>query len=278
MPATGISAFLLVTAIGGLAQVIDGSLGMGFGAFSSFLMIASGLAPAVAVAVVNASKIFTGLASGLSHWRMGNVRKDWLLPMLLGGVSGGFIGGYLLTSVPPEKAKPWVSALLLVMGLLIVWRAVRWKFACIAAKGNEKCLHCPRGEQQDLPRNSSSKPLVKLGALGFLAAFVNGLTGAYGPIATSGVMLLEKGQPRHAVGTVNFVEFFVATTVATTILVRQGLGQFPLSLMIALSLGGILVAPLAAYICRRLPARGLAFVMGSSLIALNFKAVMLLIR
>ena len=278
MPATGVSTILIVTAIGSLAQVIDGSLGMGFGVFSSSLMITFGFAPAMAVAVVNASKIFTGLASGLSHWRMGNVRRDWLLPLVLGGVSGGFLGGYLLTSVPSETAKPWVSALLLVMGLLIIWRTVRWRFSSTTLKKAEKCQTCPKGVPLDQPENIVKRGMFKLGALGFLAAFINGLSGAYGPVATSGVLLLEKGQPRHAVGTVNMAEFFVATTVATTILVRQGLGQFPLGLMLALSLGGILVAPLAAYICRRFPSRGLAFLMGLSLIALNLKAVILILR
>ena len=275
---TGAFTLLIVTAIGSLAQVIDGSLGMGFGVFSASLMIAFGFVPAVAVAVVNASKIFTGLASGLSHWRIGNVRKDWLLPLALGGVLGGFLGGYLLTSISPETAKPWVSVLLLVMGLLIILRTIRWRFTCTILKRAEKCENCPKSETQDLPGNFGKRPMVKLGALGFLAAFINGLSGAYGPIATSGVLLLEKGQPRHAIGTVNLAEFFVAITVATTILVRQGLGQFPLGLMLALSLGGILVAPLAAYICRRLPSRGLAFLMGLSLIALNFKAVILILR
>ena len=275
---TGAFTLLIVTAIGSLAQVIDGSLGMGFGVFSASLMIAFGFVPAVAVAVVNASKIFTGLASGLSHWRMGNVRRDWLLPLVLGGVLGGFLGGYLLTSIPPETAKPWVSVLLLVMGLLIILRTIRWRFTCTILKRAEKCENCPKSETQDLPGNFGKRPMVKLGALGFLAAFINGLSGAYGPIATSGVLLLEQGQPRQAIGTVNLAEFFVAITVATTILVRQGLGQFPLGLMLALSLGGILVAPLAAYICRRLPSRGLAFLMGLSLIALNFKAVILILR
>lgn len=270
---TGAFAFLAVGAIGSLAQMVDGSLGMGFGVFSSALMITAGFAPAVAVAVVNAAKILTGLASGLSHWSLGNVRRDWLLPLALSGVAGGFLGGYLLTSVSPETAKPWVSLLLLVMGLLIVWRAVRWKVPCAIQKWDEKCDHCPKGKWQRLAGYSKNNPTGKLGAIGFLAAFVNGLSGAYGPIATSGVLLMEKGQPRYAIGTVSLAEFFVATTVAVTILGRQGLSQFPMGLVLALSIGGILMAPISAYICHHMPARGLAFLVGSALIAINFRVV-----
>ncbi|MBU2009101.1 MAG: sulfite exporter TauE/SafE family protein [Chloroflexi bacterium] len=269
---TGLLVFLGVAGIGAVAQLVDGSLGMGFGVFSASLMVATGFAPAVAVATVNAAKIITGLASGLSHWGLGNVRRDWLLPLALSGVLGGFLGGYLLTSISSQTAKPVVSVLLLVMGLLIVWRALRWQVPCAEAQG-EKCKQCPRGKWQLLAENARNNSKAKLGALGFLAALVNGFSGAYGPIATSGVLLLEKGQPRHAIGTVNLAEFFVAVTVAVTILLRIGLDQFPIGLVLALAAGGIMVAPLAAYICRGISPKALAFLVGSLLIALNVRVV-----
>ena len=269
---TGLLLFLGVAGIGAVSQLVDGSLGMGFGVFSASLMVATGFAPAVAVATVNAAKIMTGLASGLSHWGLDNVRRDWLLPLALSGVLGGFLGGYLLTSIPSETAKPVVSVLLLVMGLLIVWRALRWRVPCAEAQG-EKCKQCPRGKWQLLAENARNNSKAKLGALGFVAALVNGFSGAYGPIATSGVLLLEKGQPRHAIGTVNLAEFFVAITVAVTILLRIGLDQFPIGLVLALAAGGIMVAPLAAYICRGLSPKALAFLTGSLLIALNVRVV-----
>lgn len=270
---TGIFALIAVGAIGSLAQVIDGSLGMGFGVFASSLLIATGFAPAVAVAVVNAAKVFTGLASGLSHWSLGNVRREWLLPLLLAGVPGGFLGAYLLTSVSPGTARPWVSLLLLVMGLLIVYRALRWKVPCAGQVWDDKCENCPKGKWQWVAEQVKNNARGKLAVLGFLAAVVNGVSGAYGPLATSGTLLLERGHPRHAIGTVNLAEFFVATTVATTILARQGLGQFPIGLVAALAIGGILVAPLAAYICRGLPAKPLAFLAGSVLVASNLRVV-----
>jgi len=274
---TGVLVFLGVAGIGGVAQLVDGSLGMGFGVFSASLMVATGFAPAVAVATVNAAKIVTGLASGLSHWGLGNVRRDWLLPLAVSGVAGGFLGGYLLTSISSATAKPLVSVLLLVMGLLIVWRALRWRVPCAVEAQGEKCKQCPRGKWQLLAENAKGNSKAKLGALGFVAALINGLTGAYGPVATSGVLLLEKGQPRHAIGTVNMAEFFVAVTVAATILFRMGLGQFPIGLVLALAIGGIIVAPLAAYVCRGLSPKALAFMVGSLLIALNVRVVGLLL-
>src|SRR3990170_4642417 len=145
---TGLLVFLGVAGIGGVAQLVDGSLGMGFGVFSASLMVATGFAPAVAVATVNAAKILTGLASGLSHWGLGNVRRDWLLPLAAGGVFGGFLGSYLLTSISPGTAKPWVSLLLLAMGLLIVWRAVRRQAPCGIQGWDKQCANCPKGKFQ----------------------------------------------------------------------------------------------------------------------------------
>lgn len=270
---TGAVTFLVVAVIGGIAQVIDGSLGMGFGVFASATMIGVGFVPAVAVAVVNTAKVFTGLASGLSHWSLGNVRGDWLLPLLLGGVPGGFLGAYLLTSIPPEVARPWVGLLLLLMGLLIVYRACRWKAPCAIQAWDKKCEHCPQGKWQWVAEKVKNNPLSRLMGLGFIAALVNGLTGAYGPVATSGILLIEKGHPRHAIGTANLAEFFVAATVATTILLRIGLSQFPTGLTLALAAGGIVTAPLAAYLCRRLPQKMLTLLVGLALIALNLKVV-----
>lgn len=275
---TGPLVFLIVAAIGGVAQVIDGSLGMGFGVFSSSMLIASGFAPAVAVAVVNAAKILTGLASGVAHWRFGNVNSRWLLPMVLGGVAGGFLGAYLLTSVPPETARPWVSGFLLLMGLVIVLRSLRRRTACINEMCDEECTHHPESNWQKVAEPTKDHTVAKMGVLGFVAALSNGLTGAYGPIATSGVLLLKKGEPRYAVGTVNLAEFFVASTVASTILLRQGLGDFPGMLVLALAIGGIVAAPLAAYVCRHLPSRGMTFLVGSALIAHNLMVVVRVVR
>lgn len=275
---TGVSAFLIVAAIGSLAQIVDGSLGMGFGVISSASMLAAGFVPAVAVATVNASKMLTGLASGVSHWRVGNVRRDWLLPLTLSGIAGGFLGSLLLTSLAPDTAKPLTGILLLAMGVLTLWRALRWQVPCATKLPDNRCDRCPRGKWERLVVSSTNGSAGKLGAIGFLAAFVNGVSGAYGPIATSGVLLVEKGHARHAIGTVNVAEFFVAITVASTLLVRQGLGQFPIGLVLALALGGILAAPAAALICRRVPSRPLAFVMGLALIALSFRGVALLLQ
>ncbi|MBI2836322.1 MAG: sulfite exporter TauE/SafE family protein [Chloroflexi bacterium] len=278
---TGAGALIIVSIIGAIGEMIDGSLGMGFGVISASLMIGLGFAPAVAVATVNASKILTGLASGLSHWKLGNIRWDWFIPLVLGGVSGGVLGAFVLSSVPSGFVRPVVGILLLGMGGLMIWRFFRWPVgSTLTALPDATSTDAPirEGKRQWLRALAKNSATGKIGALGFVAAFVSGLTGAYGPIATSGMMLLKKSQPRHAVGSVNMAEIFVASAIAMTILLRQGVESFPVGFVIALVTGGAIAAPLGAYICRRLPARALTFSIGAALIALNVRAVSLLFR
>lgn len=263
--------------IGGLAQIVDGTIGMGFGLITSSSMMALGFAPAIAVATINMAKVITGLASGLSHWRFGNVRRDWLIPLIAGGLIGGVLGGLLLTSIQPGKARSWVAVLLILMGGLVIWRTIHWKVYCTLKE--RECRGCPAHVNgNDVSSNNKNHTLLKLGGLGFLAAFVNGLSGAYGPMATTGVLLLEKGEPRHAIGTVNMAEFFVALGVSITIITKLSLSQFPYGLAIALSVGGILIAPIAAYICRIITPRILALMVGISLTGMNIIAIFLLLH
>ena len=269
--------YIVTGFVGGLAQIVDGTIGMGFGLITSSSMMALGFAPAVAVATINVAKIITGLASGLSHWRFGNVRRDWLVPLILGGLAGGVLGGLLLTSIQPGNARTWVAILLILMGGLVIWRTIHWKVYCTLKE--KECRGCPAHTNGNaFPPNNKNHMILKLGGLGFLAAFVNGLSGAYGPMATTGVLLLEKGEPRHAIGTVNMAEFFVAVGVSVTIIAKLSLSQFPFGLALSLAVGGILIAPIAAYICRIITPRLLAFMVGISLTGMNIIAIVLLMR
>ncbi len=252
--------FALVLLVGSAAQLVDGSLGMGFGVVSAAFLLAAGFPPAGAIVTVNVVKIVTGLLSGLSHWRVGNVRREWLVPLIAPGVIGGALGAYLLASLPPEGVRVWMGIALAGMGALILWRALS-PTQTAEEKG-------PGGHARLLPH-----PRLRLGVLGLAAGFLNAISGAYGPFATSAVMLSEKPQPHFAVGTVSLAEFFVAGSVAFTFLFNSGAHAFPWDLALALTLGGALTAPFAASMCRRLPSRGLALGIGLALIVLNLGVV-----
>lgn len=270
--------YVLVALIGSLAQLIDGSLGMGFGVFSSSLLVAAGFSPVVSIATVNTAKVITGLASGVSHWGFGNVRRDWLMVLVLPGMVGGALGAQWLTSFPAESARPWVAAALLAMGILILWQGFK-------RRSNDRPVL--QDQQRDYYVGLVGRfyafnpiailPFIKLPLIGFTAALINAFSGAYGPFATSALMLTTRQAPREVVGTVNVAEFFVASTVAIVLWFYLGLEQLSWGLVLSLTIGGAITAPLAAYLCRKLPPRGLGIFIGLALIGLNLRTLLPLI-
>jgi uncharacterized protein len=194
---------------------------MGFGVFSASVLLAVGFPPVTVVATVNAAKLLTGIFSGIAHWRAGNVRRDWLLALIIPGVVGGALGAHLLGSLPQEKFRFWMAVVLVGMGILILCRTL---FPAIFCFGPSSA-----GES---PRRSFRR--FYLGIVGFAAGMLNAISGAYGPFATSGVILVGKAKPAHAVGTVNMAEIFVAGAVISSFLSARGLQTISWDLAIAL--------------------------------------------
>lgn len=81
-----VSLFALV---GFVAQLIDGAIGMAYGLAATSVLLSVGVTPATASASVHAAEIFTTGASGLAHWRLGNVRRDLVLRLAVSGALGG---------------------------------------------------------------------------------------------------------------------------------------------------------------------------------------------
>ncbi|MSP49895.1 MAG: sulfite exporter TauE/SafE family protein, partial [Alphaproteobacteria bacterium] len=110
--------FALYVAVGFLAQLVDGAIGMAFGLLGTSVMMAGGVAPAIASASVHAAEVFTTALSGISHWRFGNVRWRIVGRLALPGAIGGALGAYILTRVPVDIIKPVVNVYTLCHGAL----------------------------------------------------------------------------------------------------------------------------------------------------------------
>jgi uncharacterized protein len=91
--------FLMILAIGFLAQMVDGALGMAFGVVSTSAMLMIGVPPAQASALVHTAEVFTTGASAASHIYHRNV--DWRLVIRLGiaGVIGAVLGAWVLSNL-----------------------------------------------------------------------------------------------------------------------------------------------------------------------------------
>lgn len=234
--------FALLIAVGFVAQLIDGALGMAFGVISTTAMLTIGLPPAQASAIVHTAEVFTTAASAASHLWYRNV--DWRLVLRLGiaGMAGAVLGAWILSNVDATAIRPVIFGYLLLMGLFILWRAL----AMVAMR---------------------DAPAVWTAPIGFIAGFLDASGGGgWGPVATS--TLVGSGHaPRLAVGSVNTTEFFVTVAAATTFFVE--LGGSPLEQLIPLVIGGLIAAPLGGWAVRQIPARLLMFVVGLLIVGLS---------
>jgi uncharacterized membrane protein YfcA len=238
---------LLIVALAGFAaSFVDGALGMGFGPTSSTILLNGGLSPAAASTTVNIAKVAIGFASGVSHWRFGNIDRDLFWQLALPGMVGGATGAFLLTAIPGDTIQPLVSVYLLAMGGVILWKALR-----------------PRAEPD---RKVKSPPLLGL-AGGFLDAIGGG---GWGPMVAS--TLLSNGMaPRYAIGSVSAAEFFVTSVISATFVATIGLALWPI--IAGLILGGALAAPFAAYVTQRLPDRPLMILVAVLVILLSVRNI-----
>ncbi len=238
---------LLFVVIGFAGQLIDGALGMAYGVACSTALITIGIAPAVASASVHTAEVFTTAASGFSHWRMGNVDSRLVARLAVPGMMGGIIGAFALTSFPAETVVPLVSLYLLLLGVTIVWKGIR---------------------QRQAARELSTPRVVGLGLVGGFLDAAGG--GGWGPIVTS--TLIGSGTaPRTAIGSVSLAEFFVATTITLTFIATIGLDLWPI--IARLIVGGVLAAPLAAYVASRVPARPLMVLVGTLVILISARNI-----
>jgi uncharacterized membrane protein YfcA len=274
MESGDLGIWMLVVLAGAIGQMVDGVAGMGFGVLSSTIMIAVGVDPVIAVSTVNITKLGSGVISGLSHWRFGNTRPGWVLLLAAPGVVGGIVGALLLSSLTTYTARILISLILVTMGVIVFRRFWQRKGSALATPKErvEPVTSAIQPGEASAPAPFKLPKRLRIGGVGLLAGVVNGFSGAYGPLATSLMLLMGKSHPRYAVGSVNVAEFFVAAAVAGTLIARMDDTTFAWKLPLALIFGSLLTGPLAAYLSRRLHARPMGLAIGVTLVALNLWA------
>lgn len=254
---------LIAIAIAGfIAQLVDGSLGMGYGVTSTSLLLTLGLAPAMASASVHLAEIGTSGVSGISHWRLGNVNKRVLLMIGVPGGVGAFLGAVVLSNLSLDAARPMVSLVLLALGGVILLRFLhRRRVAAARAAG----LAAPALIGGSRPARRWA--LIPLGLVGGFLDASGG--GGWGPVTTSTLMAASRMQPRTIIGTVSGSEFIVALAASLGFLLALGSAGIDFSIVAMMLLGGALAAPLSAWLVSRLDERALGTGVGGLIIFLN---------
>jgi uncharacterized membrane protein YfcA len=229
-------------AIGFTAQMVDGALGMAFGVISQTLLVSLlGVPPATASASVHLVEVFTTGTSGASHIWHKNI--DWALFRRLApfGILGGVAGAYVLSNVDASAARPFVMLYLTGIGVYLLLKAIRM---------SKPAFKDPK----------VTRPLAIAG--GFLDAAGGG---GWGPVVTSN-LLIQGGDPRKTIGTVNASEFLLTLSISITFIATLGFAAFTVA-AVGLIIGGVLAAPLGAILVKRIRPRVLLFAVSAVLIA-----------
>lgn len=248
-------SLVLLTLVGLGAQLVDGSLGMAYGVTSTTLLLAIGTNPAAASATVHLAEIGTTLVSGAAHWRFGNV--DWKVVAKIGipGAIGAFAGATFLSSLSTEAAAPLMSLILLALGLYILTR--------FTVAG--------------LPKGNLGKPLRKrfLAPLGLVAGFVDSTGGGgWGPVGTPAILASGRLEPRKTIGSIDTSEFLVAVAASLGFIVGIGSQGANYTWALALLIGGMIAAPIAAWLVRHIPPRLLGSLVGGLIILTNVRTLL----
>jgi len=221
-------AFPIMVLAGFLAQMVDGALGMGYGVTSATILLSAGVNPAVISGSIHTAEMFASGASGYTHYRFGNVNKKLFKALLIPGILGA-IGGAILLVIMGNKygnyIRPVIAGYTLILGVKFILNAFRDK----------------------RPPKKFKRYRLLAGVGGFFDSFGGG---GWGPIVTS--TLINSGRShKYAVGTVSLTEFFVTLASAFTFFTMIGVSHW--QTILALVIGGLVAAPLAAKLAGKLP-------------------------
>jgi uncharacterized membrane protein YfcA len=232
--------------IGLFAQMVDGTLGMGYGATSTSFLISFGVPPAVSSMGVHVAEMFTTGASAISHYKFKNINKKLVLSLMIPGVIGSILGAYLLADVIDGKViKPWVALYMIVLAVIIVIKGLR--------------------------KNIQKKKTKQIGLLAIFGGFMDAIGGGgWGPIVTS--TLMGQGRdPRYTIGSVNTAEFAISFASGITFLLFDGIKGW--QVIAGLMIGGLIAAPIGAYLVNKIPRKQVTVMVGILLIFLSLRTL-----
>ncbi|HJU46104.1 MAG TPA: sulfite exporter TauE/SafE family protein, partial [Chitinophagaceae bacterium] len=242
-------SFYWVLLAGFLAQLVDGATSMGYGVTSAIVLMSANVSPAAISGSIHTAEMFASGASGYSHYKFGNVNKKLFRALLIPGVIGAVLGAVLLVKFGETHIRyirPIMASYTFILGIKIFISAFR------AIKVKKKFRHYG----------------WLAGAGGFLDSFGGG---GWGPIVTS--TLITKGRtPRYVVGSVSLTEFFVTLASAFTFFMMIGVQHW--QVIVALIIGSLLAAPIAARLSGKLPRKASFILLGTIVVIWSLRILL----
>ncbi len=234
------NGFLIMTLAGFLAQMVDGSMGLGYGTISTTFLLAYGVSPAIVSSRVHSARVFSSGVSGYSHHRFGNINKKLFRAIVIPGVIGAILGAAM--AYFGKEYSQWVRIPLSVYTVYLGYYILRKAFA----KRN--------------PKDKVKRAGWLASAGGFMDAFAGG---GWGTLVTS-TLITKRRNPRYVIGSVCLAEFFVVLSSSITFFIL--LRNIPLLDVAGMILGGVIAAPIAARLVGKLPVKTMFIAVGALVI------------
>ncbi len=237
--------FYILVGLG--AQLVDGTLGMAYGATSTSFLLSLGVPPAVSSTSVHVAEMFTTGASAISHFKFKNINKKLFKNLLIPGVLGSITGAYLLSDwINGDIIKPYISAYMIILGVVII--------------------------RKGLQRKVEKKRTKRLGVLAVFGGFMDAVGGGgWGPIVTSS--LLGRGRdPRYTIGSVNAAEFAVSFSSGVTFLIFEGVNSW--QVVLGLIIGGVIASPFGAILVNRVKRKPMMILVGVLVVLISLRTIL----
>ena len=188
-PADERTTIVLATVIAAAAGLSSTAIGVYGGVLVPGLLLLGVDARYAAVASLFLQVLVIPLGAG-AHYRQGNVSRIVALPLILGGVTGAFIGPFFAAALPKDVIARVVAGLIVLVGVAVL-ATLHW-----GGLGSVRPLN--------------ETPRVRVGGIGLTAGFASGISGAgWGPIGVK-LLILTRIEPRIAIGSSLFGRIFMA--------------------------------------------------------------------
>jgi len=234
-------AFPIMVLAGFFAQLVDGALGMGYGVTSATILLSAGVNPAAISGSIHTAEMFASGASGYSHYKFGNVNKKLFKALLIPGILGAIAGAIMLVMLGNKYGnfiRPVIAGYTLILGIKFIMNAFK----------------------EVKPQKKFKRYRLLAGVGGFFDSFGGG---GWGPIVTS--TLINNGRShKYVVGSVSLTEFFVTLASAFTFFTMIGVSHW--QTILALIIGGLVAAPIAAKLAGKLPKKTAYILLGTLVI------------
>ena len=248
--------FYWMLLVGFSAEVVAGSMGMGYGVICTTILLVLNVPPTVVSASIHSAESFTSAAGSVSHWQLGNINKKLVKSLAIPAIIGAVTGALLLSYVGErysKMTKPFIAFYTMYLGIKILQNAFKAK----------------EGSQQ--------MKKVNITRLGLIGGFIDSFGGGgWGPLVT-GTFIKNGHTPRYVIGSSTFAKCILTVASAITFIFTIGIHHW--NIVAGLLIGGIVTAPFSAMLTSKLPTKKMFIAVGvvvifCSLITI-YKAVLL---